>query len=98
VFSRSGATRLARHLTPLRAPMDVLLYRDPAFGCRILETRPSVVGDSAADIETARGAGIPVVAVDFGYTEIPVAQLGPDRIIGHFAGLPAAVASLAKAR
>ena len=58
--------------------------------------RSVMVGDSAADIETARGAGIPVVAVDFGYTEIPVAQLGPDRIIGHFAGLPAAVASLAE--
>jgi glycosyl transferase family 25 len=49
IFSRPGAARLARHLTPMRAPLDVLLYRNPAFACRILETRPSVVGDSAAE-------------------------------------------------
>ena len=50
-----------------------------------------MVGDSANDIDTARAAGIPVVAVDFGYTEIPVSQLGPDRIISSFEQLPAAV-------
>jgi phosphoglycolate phosphatase len=53
-----------------------------------------MVGDSAADIETARAAGIPVVAVDFGYTETPVSLLSPDRVIGHFDALPAAVAEL----
>jgi phosphoglycolate phosphatase len=53
-----------------------------------------MVGDSATDIRTARAAGIPVVAVEFGYTEIPVAQLGPDKIIGHFNELPAAVSIL----
>jgi glycosyl transferase family 25 len=47
IFSRPGAARLVRHLTPMRAPLDVLLYRNPAFACRILETRPSVVVDSA---------------------------------------------------
>ena len=53
-----------------------------------------MVGDSGADIATARAAGIPVVAVDFGYTEMPVSLLGPDRVIGHFDALPAAVAEL----
>jgi phosphoglycolate phosphatase len=53
-----------------------------------------MVGDSATDIDTARAAGIPVVAVDFGYTETPVALLGPDRVISHFDALPAAVAEL----
>ena len=53
-----------------------------------------MVGDSANDIDTARAAGIPVVAVDFGYTEIPVSRLGPDRVISHFADLPAAIAGL----
>ena len=37
------------------------------------------------DIRTARAAGIPVIAVDFGYTDRPVSELGPDRIISHFA-------------
>jgi phosphoglycolate phosphatase len=53
-----------------------------------------MVGDSAIDIDTARAAGIPVVAVDFGYTETPVSLLAPDRVISHFDALPAAVAEL----
>jgi phosphoglycolate phosphatase len=53
-----------------------------------------MVGDSATDIDTARAAGVPVVAVDFGYTGVPVAQLGPDRIISHFDALPAALHDL----
>ncbi len=43
-----------------------------------------MVGDSVTDIRTARAAGMPVIAVDFGYTDVPVAQLGPDRVISHF--------------
>ena len=53
-----------------------------------------MVGDSGSDIETARAAGVPVVAVDFGYSEVPVAELNPDRIISSFADLPAAVHDL----
>jgi phosphoglycolate phosphatase len=54
-----------------------------------------MVGDSITDIAVARAAGIPVIAVDFGYTEIPVAQLGPDCVISSFDALPAAVVDLA---
>lgn len=53
-----------------------------------------MVGDSGTDIATARAAGVPVVAVDFGYTPVPVADLGPDRIISHFDALPAAIDEL----
>ena len=53
-----------------------------------------MVGDSATDIMAARAAGIPVVAVDFGYTEVPVAAFKPDRIISHFDALPGAVCDL----
>ncbi len=53
-----------------------------------------MVGDSANDIEVARTARVPVIAVDFGYTETPVSLLGPDRIIDHFDKLPTAVFSL----
>jgi phosphoglycolate phosphatase len=42
-----------------------------------------MVGDSGTDIATARAAGVPVVAVDFGYTEVPVAALS-DHIISHW--------------
>ena len=53
-----------------------------------------MVGDSATDIRTARAAGVPVVAVDFGYTDVPVTALDPDRVISHFDALPEAVSAL----
>lgn len=56
--------------------------------------RAIMIGDSNTDIRTARAAGIPVIAVDFGYSERPVAEYGPDRIISHFAHLPAAIAAV----
>lgn len=43
-----------------------------------------MVGDSFNDIQAAKAANIPVIAVDFGYTDVPVDQLEPDRIISHF--------------
>lgn len=43
-----------------------------------------MIGDSRTDIDTAKTAGIPVVAVDFGYTDQPVHVFEPDRIISHF--------------
>jgi phosphoglycolate phosphatase len=57
-----------------------------------------MVGDSMTDVATARAAGIPVVAVDFGYTDTPPAQLGADRLISHFDALPAAVMELVAVR
>ena len=53
-----------------------------------------MVGDSMTDVATARAAGVPVIAVDFGYTETPPKELGADRLISHFAELPAAVMEL----
>jgi phosphoglycolate phosphatase len=55
-----------------------------------------MVGDSANDINTARAAGVSVVAVDFGYSEVPVTELGPDRVISHFDALLGAVLDLAR--
>ena len=59
--------------------------------------RSVMVGDSANDIDAARAAGVPVVAVDFGYTETPVSELAPDRIIGDFLALPDAARALLSA-
>lgn len=56
--------------------------------------RSVMVGDSKNDIDTARAATVPVVAVDFGYTETPVSQLGPDQVISSFRELPGAIAEL----
>jgi phosphoglycolate phosphatase len=53
-----------------------------------------MVGDAGPDIGVARRAGIPVIGVEFGYTDVPIADLKPDRLIGHMSELPAAVESL----
>jgi len=53
-----------------------------------------MVGDAGPDVGVARRAGIPVIGVEFGYTDVPIAELKPDRLIGHFRELPAAVSSL----
>ena len=53
-----------------------------------------MVGDAGPDIGVARRAGVPVIGVEFGYTDVPIADLKPDRLIGHMRDLPTAVASL----
>src|SRR5712692_7218774 len=73
---------------------------DPLFlACTISRAgappgRAVMVGDSISDIVMAKAAGIPVIAVDYGYTETPVAELGPDRVIADLADLPRAVFEL----
>jgi phosphoglycolate phosphatase len=54
-----------------------------------------MVGDSITDIRTARAAKAPIVGVDFGYTDVPMASLGPDRLIASYAELTAAIDGLA---
>lgn len=71
---------------------EVLRRTIAAAGGNIQNT--VMIGDSLTDIRTARAAGVPVIAVDFGYTERPVAEFGPDRIVSRFAQLPAAAAGL----
>lgn len=56
--------------------------------------RALMVGDSETDILTARNAGVPVIAVPFGYTPRPVVEFGPDRLIGHFDEAYEAIAEL----
>jgi phosphoglycolate phosphatase len=57
-----------------------------------------MVGDSRTDIDTAKAANIPVVAVDFGYTDQHVSTLGPDIVISHFDQLWDAVSRIEKTR
>ncbi len=53
--------------------------------------RAVMVGDSRTDIDTARAAGIPSICVPFGYTDVPIESLNPDRVIQHFDELAGAV-------
>jgi phosphoglycolate phosphatase len=56
--------------------------------------RAIMIGDSGTDVRTARAANIPVIAVDFGYSEVPIASLHADRLISSFAELPTAIAAV----
>lgn len=49
------------------------------------KTRAVMVGDSDTDVATAKAAAVPVIGVSFGYTEIPMRELGPDVLIDHYA-------------
>jgi phosphoglycolate phosphatase len=53
-----------------------------------------MIGDSVTDITLARRAGVPVIAVNFGYTDRPIETYEPDIVIGHFDELTAAVGRL----
>lgn len=53
-----------------------------------------MVGDSVNDIAAAKAANIPVVAVNFGYTDRPVHEFDPDIVISHFCELPRAIQSI----
>jgi phosphoglycolate phosphatase len=55
-----------------------------------------MVGDAGPDVGVARRAGVPVIGVSFGYTEVPIMDLKPDRLIHHFSELQAAVESFAR--
>ena len=53
-----------------------------------------MVGDAGTDVGVARRAGIPVIGVAFGYTDTPMTELNPDRLIQHMLELPEAVEDL----
>lgn len=46
-----------------------------------------MVGDSCVDVATARAAGVPVVGVSFGYSDVPMSDLNPDVTIDTYANL-----------
>jgi phosphoglycolate phosphatase len=57
-----------------------------------------MIGDSRTDIQTARNAGLPVICVPFGYTDVPIETLEPDLVIPHFDDLVAAVSTISTRR
>jgi phosphoglycolate phosphatase len=56
--------------------------------------RTIMVGDAGTDVGVARRANVPVIGVTFGYTETPIEELRPDRVISHMSDLPLAVSEL----
>ena len=54
----------------------------------------AMIGDSIVDVQTARAAGLPCVAVSFGFADRPADQLGADAVIDSFDALLATLARL----
>jgi phosphoglycolate phosphatase len=69
-----------------------LAFAIEAAGGRL--ERALMVGDSTTDTGAARAARVPVIAVSFGYNDVPAAELGADALIDHFGELPAAARRL----
>ncbi len=46
-----------------------------------------MVGDASTDVDVARAADVPVVGVTFGYTPVPMSELGPDVLLDHYRDL-----------
>lgn len=89
------ALDLSRHFDGIIGA-DAVANRKPhadhylaALGAAVGKVTSSLmIGDSAADVGTARGAGAPVAVVDFGYTDTAPAHLGADAVFSHYSELP----------
>ena len=55
-----------------------------------------MIGDSETDIATARAAGVPAIAVDFGYGGRPASEFGADAVISHYDELNGVIDKLLK--
>jgi len=55
---------------------------------------PAFVGDTTYDTGAARAAGMPCVAVSFGFCDLPPGDLGADTVIDHYDELIPALAAL----
>ncbi len=54
----------------------------------------AMVGDNRNDVAAARAAGVPVVAMTYGYPRMPVHELGADILLDRIADLPDALRRL----
>lgn len=57
-------------------------------------SRAAYVGDTTYDTLAAKAAGLPCVAVSFGFNDLPPDQLGADAVIDHYDQLLPALAEL----
>lgn len=53
-----------------------------------------MIGDTHADIDAAKAAGCRSIAVTFGYSRKPAAELGADAVIDHLSEVPAIIRRL----
>ena len=75
---------------PLKPAPDALLAMVSQCG----GGRAAYVGDTTFDTRAAKAAGLPCVAVSFGFCDASVRELGADAVIDHFDQLVPALALL----
>jgi phosphoglycolate phosphatase len=80
-----------------RAKPDAAHVLETLAACDGDAASAAFVGDSATDAGAARNAGLPLVLVSFGYSDVPVDTLGADALIDHYDQLVPALAALARA-
>ena len=68
---------------PIMKP-DPAPYVEVAKRLGVDTSRTIMFGDSETDIRTAQNTGVPIIAVTFGYTALPVETFNPTHIINHF--------------
>ena len=73
---------------PARDLLDLMVERCGGGG------RAAFVGDTTYDTLAARAAGMPSIAVSFGYNDLPLDELGADAVIDHFDELVGALEKL----
>lgn len=91
-----GELDLARRFAAIVGPDLAGAYKpDPKHLAYAVEAaggsleRALMVGDATTDTGVARAAGVPVIGVSFGYSDVPIAELDADALIDHFGELPA---------
>ena len=72
-------------------PGHLLATINAAGGCAAASV---FVGDSITDTTTAKAANVPVIAVSFGFSDRPAAELGADAVIDHYDDLVPALERL----
>ncbi|MBI3516287.1 MAG: phosphoglycolate phosphatase [Proteobacteria bacterium] len=86
----SGGDSVARR-KPDRAHVLDALQR---IGGSVAEA--AMVGDNEHDVAAGKAAGLPTIAVTYGYARVPPAALGADRLIDRFADVEAVLGELGR--
>lgn len=95
------ALGLTRHFAFIAGPDAVTAHKPD--GAHIHEAvqkaggdpaRCIMVGDSTTDTRAAKDAGVACIVVSFGYSDVPLAELGGDVVIDHYDQFEAALAEL----
>lgn len=82
-LSHRFATIIGGGTHPLKPAPDALYAMVAECG----GGRAAYVGDTTFDTEAARAAGLPCIAVSFGFNDRPAHELGADAVVDHFDAL-----------